>query len=111
MATHGLVEPFETEDLAGADAEFAFALGVEWAMFRATTQDGGAVHGPCDSTRRDRLVRMAERHGPFVQHHPHCDGWDQVIVGDHVCVSCGDCHTHIPIEVYGYAPLYVRIKS
>jgi hypothetical protein len=26
---YGLVEPFETDDLAGTDSEFAFALGVE----------------------------------------------------------------------------------
>jgi hypothetical protein len=31
-----------------------------------------------------RLVRMAERHGRFVEHHPHCDGWTMVIVGDYL---------------------------
>jgi hypothetical protein len=31
-----------------------------------------------------RLVRMAERHGRFVEYHPHRRGWVEIIAGDFV---------------------------
>ncbi len=84
MESHGLVEPFETEDLAGTDAEFAFALGVEWAMFRQRLKTEERFTDLVIAQGADRLVRMAERNGRFVEHHPYCDGWTKIIVGDYL---------------------------
>ena len=75
MKGYRLVEPFDTDDLAGTDAKLAFALGVEWEMFRRKLRGRKPFREVVVSENADRLVRMAERHGRFVEHHPHYEGW------------------------------------
>jgi hypothetical protein len=82
MSTYGLIEPFETEDLMEASADLAFALGVEWAMFRHRLLNEGRFTELVISHGSVRLVRMVERHNRYVECHPYCDGWDQIVVGD-----------------------------
>jgi hypothetical protein len=80
----GLIEPFETDDLANSDAEFAFALGVEWAMFRKRLLDGSRFSTLVIDKNAGRIVRMVERHGRFVEHHHFYPGWVKIVVGDYL---------------------------
>jgi hypothetical protein len=82
MNNFGLIEPFETEDLEGASTDLAFALGVEWAMFRHRLLNEGRFIELVISQGSKRLVRMVERHNRYVECHPYSDGWDQIVVGD-----------------------------
>jgi hypothetical protein len=86
MEPFELTEPFETDDgsLDGADADLCFCLGVEWAMFRQKLLSGRRFREVAISKNADRLVRMAERQGRFVEHHPYADGWTEIIVGDYL---------------------------
>ena len=83
MGGFRLVEPFDTDGLASVTPELAFTLGVEWAMFRRKLRKRQPFRELVISHNADRLVRMAERHGRFVEHHPHCDGWTEIVVGDY----------------------------
>lgn len=81
----GLVEPFEIDngELSGIAPEYAFSLGVEWAMFRAKLLSGGRFTMLCLPENRERFVRMAERHRRFVEDRPTaCVDWFQIWVGD-----------------------------
>src|ERR1700683_1558727 len=81
----GLVEPFETGDgsLRGVNAEFAFGLGVQWAMFRQKLVRNVPFTTLCLAENRGRFVRMAERHGRFVEDRPTTwPGWVEIWVGD-----------------------------
>jgi hypothetical protein len=80
---YDLLEPFETDDLAGSDAERAFALGVEWALFREKLKSGKRFTDLIHRENADRLSRMAERQGRFKESHPHGDGWVEIVVGDY----------------------------
>ena len=86
MRGHRLVEPFDIDGgaLDGVSPTLAFTLGVEWAMFRRKLRHREAFRELVISQNADRLVRMAERHGRFVEHHPHCDGWTEIVVGDYL---------------------------
>jgi hypothetical protein len=85
MSSFELIEPFETSgSLGGLSDEMCFALGVEWAMFRAKLATGVRFSDLVICHNADRLVRMVERQRRFVEHHPHCDGWTEIIVGDYV---------------------------
>jgi hypothetical protein len=80
-----LVEPFETDDdsLRDLRPEYAFALGVEWAMFRRQLAAGTPFTTLCLPENRMRFVRMAERHNRFVEdRQTSCVGWTQIWVGD-----------------------------
>jgi len=79
-----LVDSFEADDgsLDSFAGNLCFALGVEWELFRQRLKAGDRFVQLVMSEGAERLVRMAERHGRFVEHHPHCDGWIVVIVGD-----------------------------
>ena len=81
QSSYGLIEPFETEGLS-EDAAFAFALGVEWEMFRQKLLRGGRFSDLVIDRNADRIVRMVERHGRFVEHRSFYPGWAQVTVGD-----------------------------
>lgn len=79
-----LAEPFEVDDesLASATAAECFALGVEWAMFRAKLKMGRPFSDLVMEKNAGRLARMAERCQRFVEHYPPCDGWCRITVGD-----------------------------
>ena len=69
---------------AGLTPDMCFSLGVEWERFRQRLLAGDRFSELVLSDNADRLVRMAERHGRFVEHHPHCDGWTTLVVGDYL---------------------------
>jgi ABC-type Zn2+ transport system substrate-binding protein/surface adhesin len=78
---YGLLEPFDTKDLAGADAELAFALGVEWELFRQKLLAGEPFTDVVLLENIERITRMVERHGRFVEWHHFCKDWAKIIVG------------------------------
>jgi hypothetical protein len=82
-----LIEPFDIDDgsLEGISPKEAFALGVEWLMFRRRLQSGQPFKIWCLSNNAARLVKLAERHNRFVEdRQTGCDGWSEVWVGDYV---------------------------
>jgi hypothetical protein len=90
VADYGLVEPFDVDDdsLAGVSAQEIFALGVEWMMFIGKLRTGKPFTDLVLSNNAARLVRMAERHGRFVEHRPPVAGWVSVTVGTQsVCAA------------------------
>jgi hypothetical protein len=86
MESHELSEPFGIEDgsLRGLTREMSFVLGVEWEMFRRKLAAERPFRELVISHNAARLVRLAERHGRFVEHHPQRRGWVEIIVGDFV---------------------------
>jgi hypothetical protein len=80
---YGLIEPFETEDLAGATPDMAFALGVEWEIFRQKLLAGDRFSDLIHDGNAQRVVRMVERHGRFCEHRPFSPGWAEITVGDY----------------------------
>jgi hypothetical protein len=85
METWGLVEPFEVDngELASFSPALCFALGVEWELFRQRLATGERFTQLVMTEGASRLVRMTERQNRFVEHHSHCDGWTEIIVGDY----------------------------
>ena len=84
---YDLIEPFDTDDgsLNGITPKEAFALGVEWLMFRRWLASGQPFKTLCLSNNAARLVRLAERHNRFVEdRQTGCDGWTEIWVGDYV---------------------------
>lgn len=82
---HVLVEPFEIEDgsISHVTPEYAFALGVEWCMFRQQLLSGQPFKTLCLPENRERFVRLAERHKRFVEdRQTACPEWSEVWVGD-----------------------------
>ena len=80
-----LVEPFEIDDgsLCGLTAEYAFALGVEWQLFRQQLSTGKPFKVLCLPENRSRFVAMAERHRRFVEdRQTACVDWSEIWVGD-----------------------------
>ena len=83
-----LVEPFDTNDgsLDGISAKLAFAMGVEWQLFRQRLKSEKPFKTYCLPQNAARLVKMAERHNRFVEDRPHvCAGWTEIFVGD--CIT------------------------
>ena len=82
-------EPFDIDDgsLAGLSPEYAFALGVEWEMFRAQLSTGCPFVTLCLPENRTRFVRMAESRRRFVEdRQTACADWVEIWVGD--LISC-----------------------
>jgi hypothetical protein len=82
---HSLVEPFDIDNgsLRAVNQEYAFALGVEWQLFRQQLLDGKPFKTLCLPENRDRLVALAERHRRFVEdRQTACVGWREIWVGD-----------------------------
>ena len=82
-----LIESFETDEgsLNGISSETAFALGVEWQMFRQRLETGQPFRTLCLSLNAGRLVRLAERQHRFVEDRPTpWAGWSEIWVGDYV---------------------------
>ena len=86
MAAFDLIEPFDVDDgsLADFGPALCFALGVEWQLFRERLLAGGRFVNLAMSEGVARLSQMAERQGRFVEHHPVCDGWAMIVVGDYL---------------------------
>jgi hypothetical protein len=82
----GLIEPFETDNgsLKTVTPEYAFALGVEWAIFRQRLLvSDKPFRVLCLPENRERFVRMAERHKRFTEERrTACAGWFEIWVGD-----------------------------
>jgi hypothetical protein len=82
-----LVEPFDTDEssLNQVNPETAFALGVEWQMFRQRLKSGHPFQTLCLSINTNRLVKLAERHRRFVEDRPTpWVGWSEIWVGDYM---------------------------
>lgn len=81
-----LVEPFQTEngELDGIDAELAFALGVEWALFRERLKSGRPFTDFILPPNAARLGDMAQRHGRFAECHRVDDYWSKIVVGGYL---------------------------
>jgi hypothetical protein len=82
-----LVEPFNSDgsSLSEISPEVAFALGVEWQMFRQRLKTGQPFQILCLAVNANRLVKMAERHRRFVEDRPTpWAGWSEIWVGDYV---------------------------
>ena len=79
-----LVEPFDVDDgsLVGLSPAMCFTLGVEWEQFRQHLKDAQPFSILVIDKNADRLVALAERHGRFIEHHPQCEGWTMLIVGN-----------------------------
>jgi hypothetical protein len=80
-----LVEPLDTAkgSMKGISAEYAFAMGVEWHIFRQRLLEGKPFTTLCLPENAARLVKMAERHSRFVEDRQiGCVGWTQIWVGD-----------------------------
>jgi hypothetical protein len=81
-----LIEPFDTdlESLNGIAPENAFALGVEWEMFRQKLKSGRPFTTLCLAANVKRLVKLAEHQGRFVEDRKTCwAGWVEIYVGDY----------------------------
>jgi len=83
MADYQLAEPFDIDggSLDGLSNQQCFALGVEWATFRNRILSGEQFTHPCLSANATRVSMLAERHGRFVEHHVHSEGWSLIFVG------------------------------
>ena len=82
-----LVEPFNSDgsSLSGVSPEVAFALGVEWQMFRQRLKTGQRFQTLCLAMNASRLVKMAERQRRFVEDRPTpWPGWSEIWVGDYM---------------------------
>lgn len=82
-----LVEPFDIDDgsLVGLTPEYAFALGVEWQLFRQMLDSEKPFTTYCLPQNATRFVKMAERHKRFVEDRPNvAPGWTQIYVGDYL---------------------------
>lgn len=82
-----LVEPFDIDDgsLKGLSPEYAFALGVEWQIFRHRLHSGKPFVTFCLPENANRLVKVAERNKRFVEDRPNvAPGWSQIYVGGYL---------------------------
>lgn len=82
-----LVEPFDTPkgSMRGITPEYAFALGVEWHIFRQRLLTGIPFTTLCLPENAARFVKMAERHSRFVEDRQiGCVGWTEIWVGDSI---------------------------
>ena len=81
-----LIEPFDTdlESLSDIAPENAFALGVEWEMFRQKLKSGKPFTTLCLAANAERLVKLAEHQGRFVEDRKTSwAGWVEIYVGDY----------------------------
>ena len=88
-----LVEPFAADDISllGIRPYYAFALGVEWAMFRQKLLDRIPFTALCLPENRTRFVRMAERNMRFVEDRQIAGSdWVEIWVGDLIRVGRPD---------------------
>ena len=81
-----LVEPFDVDngELDGLSPSMCFTLGVEWETFRQKLKEARPFSTLVLDKNAARIVTMVERQKRFVEHHPHCEGWVVIAVGDYV---------------------------
>jgi len=80
-----LVEPFDIDGslLDMVSSDYAFALGVEWQMFRERLKTGQPFSTLCLSANTSRLVKLAEHQRRFVEDRPTTwPAWTEIWVGD-----------------------------
>jgi len=80
-----LVEPFDIDSslLEMVSPDYAFALGVEWQMFRDRLKTGQPFSTLCLLENTSRLVKLAERQHRFVEDRPTTwPAWREIWVGD-----------------------------
>lgn len=80
-----MLEPFDVEDgsLKNVTPEYAFALGVEWHLFRQQLLESRPFRVLCLPENRSRFVKLAERHRRFVEDRPTGSAdWVEIWVGD-----------------------------
>ena len=80
-----MLEPFDLEDgsLKNVTPEYAFALGVEWHLFRQQLLSGRPFRVICLPENQNRFVKLAERHRRFVEdRHTGSADWVEIWVGD-----------------------------
>jgi hypothetical protein len=82
-ANSEIVEPFNVDDsLNGLSAEQAFALGIEWQMFRERLKTGQPFSTLCLSINASRLVKMAKsQHRPVEIRSTPWEAWSELRVG------------------------------
>jgi hypothetical protein len=82
----GLVEPFNTDDsLNELSPEQAFALGIEWQMFRERLKTGQPFSTLCLSINASRLVKMARAQHRLVEiRSTPWEAWSELCVGDSI---------------------------
>ena len=80
----GLVEPFNADDsLKDLSPEQAFALGIEWQMFREQLKTGQPFSTLCLSMNASRLVKMAKGQRRLVEiRSTTWEAWAELRVGD-----------------------------
>jgi hypothetical protein len=81
------VDSFEADldSLNGITGECAFAMGVEWSMFRERLKSGKPFTIRCLLANGSRLVKLAERQKRFVEDRPNISaGWTEIFVGDYL---------------------------
>ena len=81
-------DPAEAFDIDGSlldlvSSDYAFALGVEWQMFRERLKTRQPFTTLCLSVNTSRLVKLAEGQRRFVEDRPtDWPAWREIWVGD-----------------------------
>jgi hypothetical protein len=81
-----LCDSFEVDDgsLEGVDPARCFVLGAEWNDFRRKLATAKTFTTLIHIENTQRLVRLCERHGRFVEHsNSGTAGWARITVGGH----------------------------
>ena len=83
MKSWKLVESFDVDDgsLDGLSPQLCFVLGTEWEKFFQRLATGASFSDLIHANNAERLVRLAERRGRFVEHSCHEPGWVRITVG------------------------------
>ena len=86
VAEFGLMESFEIDDgqLDNVSRTDAFAMGVEWQMFRTRLESGRPFSTLVIAENAERLTKLAERSRRFVESRPASGGWASLTVGDYL---------------------------
>ena len=85
----GLVEPFVVDDaLNDISPEQAFALGIEWQMFRERLKTGQSFSTLCLAINASRLVKLAKSQHRLVEvRSTPWEAWTELRVGDLIRVG------------------------
>ena len=83
MQSFEIIESFEIDDgsLSGLSPEKCFVLGVEWESFLRKLRSGSSFVEIVHAENAERLVRLVERHGRFVEHSVFSSGWTRIVAG------------------------------
>jgi hypothetical protein len=83
MQSFKIIESFEIDDgsLSALTPEKCFVLGVEWESFLRKLKSESSFVEIIHTENAQRLVRLVERHGRFVEHSAFALGWTRIVVG------------------------------